>query len=107
MITMFFVGILILISSCATAPKVVTPQMEFVPSAELEKRQANCTPFIDTTESAFLSGSELEKESSCLALVKCYRGNWKLWEYEYRVLEAQYHAVQGAHNGRRIPGAAE
>ena len=80
--------ILTLFISCA-APKVVIPELTYQPAAEIERAAISCVPQVNAVEAAFIQGTPLQQESACIELAKCYRTLWKLWEYEYRKLEAQ------------------
>lgn len=86
----------ILISSCGvfkSPAKVSIPQVQYKSVTELEAEQMNCGPLLDAQISAISKGDYVAADKACAATLKCYREVWKLWENNYREVEAQLNSM--------------
>ena len=82
----------ILISSLTTAcgsTKLVAPHIEYKTYAEIKAEQPDCRPQIDQMEAAFNGGAGLDAEAAAIDTLNCYRAVWKIWENQYRILDAK------------------
>lgn len=75
---------LILISTASCAPKVVTPEIDYQPYAELKQAQPDCGG-----ELSALTSTEVKSDELILNTLFCYRTIWKYWENEYLILDTQ------------------